>query len=110
VAGKWFLENEIPTDRGFILEHESVFTFDLYSRNFYPKISGSSFTELQPEECWIYVNPEMLHQLDLSNYEVADKQVLHKFHITALNAEFLNPDTRLEACKDRYILHLKRVQ
>ena len=110
VAGKWFLENEIPTDRGFILEHESVFTFDLYSRNFYPKISRASFAELQQEECWIYANPEMLHQLDLTGYDVVEKKVLRKFHITALTAEFLNPKTREESCNDRFILHLVKTE
>lgn len=108
VAGRWFKEHKVPVDKGFILDKEAVYTFDFYSRNFYPIVSESNFNPEALNEFWVYAEPERLENIDLSQFELHEEKRLKRFHITALSGDFLNPETREKTLKDRVIYHYVR--
>jgi 4-amino-4-deoxy-L-arabinose transferase-like glycosyltransferase len=100
----------LPHDSIYYFEMQS-FSFDFYSRHLHPRISVDEILSMaqQPQDLYLYVNEDGLNHIqkmdELQTKVVAEKQA---FHVSRLNAKFLNPETREEALSPHYIIQITK--
>jgi len=95
---------------------ESVFMMNVipnsilfYGKHKFPTIHVNQVDSLvkRYHKIWIYTNENGLESLDLDGQKIAFRQPFVHFPVTMLNMKFLNPATRAEVIKYRYLVRIE---
>ena len=98
-------EEEIPVDRIYKISEAHTWALDFYNRRPVKITSKDRLVEM--EDVWVYVTEKELEVLKTKGIKWKEQFSADQFRITRLQARFLNPDTREEVLRKRYLLHLE---
>ncbi|MFT4033034.1 MAG: glycosyltransferase family 39 protein [Siphonobacter sp.] len=97
-------KQEPQISESFDLYRITSYTFDYYTNSIHrPYLEGSI-----PKGRWIMTDSTGLTDIRKANIPIVQIRSTPHFHLTMLNGEFLNPETRLKACEKRYLIETNR--
>ncbi|MCS6967011.1 MAG: glycosyltransferase family 39 protein [Cytophagales bacterium] len=116
-VGKYVIENQLPSERVFILSklsgnHQELFahSLDFKLQRTVPSLNSASeiLPYLEQGACYIYtdtVGVKELHSLPLKTRIL---KTFEKYHISMLTPEFLNPETRNRVTQRVFLVEVKK--
>lgn len=104
IAGKWVAEHQIPEDT-FIDFASGGRALDFYAGHIVPWVyDADSLQSVISDGTAIYANEERYHELLNRGLQPTNVIVFDDFEVQKLTIRFLNPNTRAEAIRKKYLL------
>lgn len=95
---------DVPSSRIYKLSPEYTWSLDFYLKDPVDQISANEIYGLS--NAWLYVNDDELDQLRKSGIPMEVQFEAEQFRITRLQARFLNPNSRAQVLKRKYLVYL----
>lgn len=103
-AGKMVDENTIPNDKFYHFERSS-YSLDFYAKRITPSARISEIDKLE-NGSWIFTDEQGLKKLNENNIRFVLIKSFPKFHVTALDIEFLWQETRHKRLEKEYLVKI----
>ncbi|MDG1572381.1 glycosyltransferase family 39 protein [Robiginitalea sp. M366] len=94
-------DKQLPVDRIYKLDADHTWALDFY---FGQPVEITTAEQLaQKGKAWVYLTADQLDTLKQGEWQVAEEYPVEQFRISRLQARFLNPETRGQVVRYRYL-------
>ena len=102
---KLIKNEQLPIDQIYKLDHEHTWALDFYFGKPVKQVNLASMKA--KESFWLFITEEQRQELLESNAEWDLEYSVNQFRISRLQARFLNPKTREQVVRKRYLVRVK---
>ncbi|NJO89863.1 MAG: hypothetical protein HC831_13635 [Chloroflexia bacterium] len=103
--GKMVTQNMVPKGKFYRFNRESSYSLDFYAKRITPEVKISDLDDLQ-KGTWIFTNKDGYNELKNNKVSFKLLKAFPKFHVTALDLQFLYNKTRKEKLEEEYLVEL----